>query len=164
MLLGFSWGLEWGWGDISAYHRMSSFPTQLESGPCQALLQLPPPLAGTSVWAVVSFLHPGGNKGILKFSWHLMPVSPKGTKIQIRTQSRSSRFRLTPVFPSCMAWKGPWLLLDCDFVCVLVTQSCPTLCVSMDCTPGSSVHGILQARILEWFAISFSRESSPPRE
>ena len=40
----------------------------------------------------------------------------------------------------------------------LVTQLCLTLCDSMDCgLPGSSVHGILQARILEWVAISFSR-------
>ena len=46
-------------------------------------------------------------------------------------------------------------------VCVLVTQSCPTLCKPMDCNlPGSSVHGILQARILEWVAIPFSRGSS----
>ena len=38
-----------------------------------------------------------------------------------------------------------------------VTQSCPTLCDPMDCSPpGSSVHGILQARVLEWGAISFS--------
>ena len=38
-------------------------------------------------------------------------------------------------------------------VCVLVTQSCPTLCDPMDCSPpGSSVRGILQARILEWAA------------
>ena len=44
---------------------------------------------------------------------------------------------------------------------VLVAQSCPTLCNSMDCSlPGSSVHGIFQARILEWVAISFSRGSS----
>ena len=44
---------------------------------------------------------------------------------------------------------------------VLVTQSCPTLCNSMDYSPpGSSVHGIFQARILEWVAISFSRGSS----
>ena len=42
-----------------------------------------------------------------------------------------------------------------------VTQSCPTLCDPMDCNlPGSSVHGILQARILEWVAIFFSRGSS----
>ena len=40
-------------------------------------------------------------------------------------------------------------------------QSCPALCDPMDCSPpGSSVHGILQARILEWIAISFSRRSS----
>ena len=32
------------------------------------------------------------------------------------------------------------------------------------CSPGSSVHGILQARILEWVAIPFSRVSSPPRD
>ena len=42
---------------------------------------------------------------------------------------------------------------------------CPTLCDPMDCSPpGSSVHGILQARILEWVAISFSRGSSQPRD
>ena len=41
---------------------------------------------------------------------------------------------------------------------VLVAQSCPTLCDPMDSnSPGSSVHGILQARILEWVAIPFSR-------
>ena len=40
-------------------------------------------------------------------------------------------------------------------------QSCPTLCDSMNCSPpGSSVHGILQARILEWVAIPSSRGSS----
>ena len=48
---------------------------------------------------------------------------------------------------------------------VLVAQSCPTLCDSMDCSPpGSFVHGILQARILGWLAISFSRGSSRPRD
>ena len=48
---------------------------------------------------------------------------------------------------------------------VSVTQSCPTLCDSMDCSlPGFSVHGILQARIPEWVAITFSRESSQPRD
>ena len=46
----------------------------------------------------------------------------------------------------------------------LVTQSCLTLCDPMDCSPpGSSVHEILQARIMEWVAISFSRGSSQPR-
>ena len=47
---------------------------------------------------------------------------------------------------------------------VLVTQLCLTLCNSMGCSPpGSCVHVIFQARILEWVAIPFSRESSQPR-
>ena len=46
-------------------------------------------------------------------------------------------------------------------VCVKSLQSCQTLCDPMDCSPpGSSVHGILQARILGWVAIPFSRGSS----
>ena len=48
---------------------------------------------------------------------------------------------------------------------VLVDQSCLILCNPMDCSPsGSSVHGILQARILKWVAIPFSRGSSQPRD
>ena len=43
---------------------------------------------------------------------------------------------------------------------VKVSQSCPTLCDPMDYT----LHGILQARILEWVAFPFSRESSQPRD
>ena len=50
------------------------------------------------------------------------------------------------------------------YVKVLVAQLCPTLFDPMDCNPpGSSVHGILQAKILEWVAISFSRESFEPK-
>ena len=45
-------------------------------------------------------------------------------------------------------------------VCVLVAQLCPTLCNPID----SSVRGILQARVLEWVAISFSRGASQPRD
>ena len=46
-----------------------------------------------------------------------------------------------------------------------VAQSCPTLWDPMDCSlPGSSLHGILQARVLEWGAIAFSRGSSRPRD
>ena len=49
-------------------------------------------------------------------------------------------------------------------ICVLA-QLCPTLCKPVDCSPpGSSDHGIFQARILEWVAISSSRGSSWPRE
>ena len=54
------------------------------------------------------------------------------------------------------------LILD---KCVLVAQLCPILCDPMDCSlPGSCVPGILQARILEWFAIPVSRGSSWSRD
>ena len=53
-------------------------------------------------------------------------------------------------------------LLDTGKVKVLVTQLCPTLCDPRDCSlPGFSVHGILQATILEWVAIPFSRGIFP---
>ena len=54
-------------------------------------------------------------------------------------------------------WESQWV--------VLVTQLCMTLCDPMDCnTQGSSVHRILQAGILEWVAIPFSKKSSQPRD
>ena len=71
---------------------------------------------------------------------------------------------------SSQGWgSGTWivflLLLGFFCRCCLVTQSCQALCDPMDCSPpGSSVHGILHARILEGVAISFSRESSRPRD
>ena len=56
----------------------------------------------------------------------------------------------------------PFVFKSC--VC-LVTQSCLTFCDSMDYSPpGSSVHGILQARTLRWVTISFSGGSCPPRD
>ena len=55
-------------------------------------------------------------------------------------------------YPYCVTWRE-------------VAQSCPTLCDPMDCNlPGSSIRGILQARVLEWVAISFPRRSSQPRD
>ena len=51
-------------------------------------------------------------------------------------------------------------IVDISTICEIVT-----LCDPVDCSlPGSSVHGILQARILEWVAIAFSRGSSRPRD
>ena len=48
---------------------------------------------------------------------------------------------------------------------VCVSQSCPTLCDTMDCSPPhSSIQGILQAIILEWVAIPFSKKSSQPKD
>ena len=73
-------------------------------------------------------------------------------------------------------WKAFFPLKPTSLFCILimvvlthiyskVAQSCPSLCNPVDCSPpGSSIHGILQARILEWVAISFSKGSSPPRD
>ena len=63
--------------------------------------------------------------------------------------------------------KAKFINLKClgEKKCVLVAQLCPILWDPMDCRPlGSSVHGTLQARILEWVAIHFSRGSSQPRD
>ena len=52
----------------------------------------------------------------------------------------------------------------CVCVCVLVAQLCLILWDPLDCNlPGSTVHGILQAKVLEWVDIPFSRVSSWPR-
>ena len=69
----------------------------------------------------------------------------------------------THLFLGRKAMTNLWV---CVCVCVCeVAQSCPTLCNPVDCSPpDSSVHRILQARILEWVAISFSRGSSQPRD
>ena len=62
---------------------------------------------------------------------------------------------------SGMFFRG--MVCVCVCVCVCVTQLCSSLCNPMDCSPPASpVGGILQARILEWVAILFSRVSSRP--
>ena len=75
---------------------------------------------------------------------------------------------------TCMTFFFHWSIIDVQYYMlptysivetVLVAQSCPTLCDPTDCSPpGSSVHGILQAGILKWIAIPFSRGSSQPRD
>ena len=68
----------------------------------------------------------------------------------------------------CQDRAGEGLVEKCVCVCVCVhacAQSCLTLCDPVDCSPpDSAVHGISQARTLEWVAISFSRGSSGPRD
>ena len=67
---------------------------------------------------------------------------------------------IVPVFSLCVC------VCVCVCMCVRVcAQSCLNLCNPMNCSlPGSSVHGIFQARILEWVAISYSSRSSQPRD
>ena len=85
-----------------------------------------------------------------------------------RPQASLSPQSLPPGHLSLPPCYGQWTLLlsapQGVKVKVLVTQSCPALWDPMNCSlPGSTVHDVLQDRILEWFAISFSRESSQPR-
>ena len=66
--------------------------------------------------------------------------------------------------PTLMEGRCKPKLMEID-IDIEVTQSCPTLCDPMDCSlPGSCVHGIFHARVLEWVAISFSRIFSRPRD
>ena len=81
-------------------------------------------------------------------------------------ENHNSKDTCTPVFIEALFTivktrkqpKSP--LPECE-----VAQLCLTLCDPMDCSlPGSSVHGIFQAVVLEWIVISFSRGSSQPRD
>ena len=81
-------------------------------------------------------------------------------------------FKTVPCFTSGQSWISIWHIIIATsihthihtYVSVLVAP-CPALCDPMDCSLlGSSIHGILQARILEWVAIRFSRGSSWPRD
>ena len=69
-----------------------------------------------------------------------------------------------PLGPPERPWGNNIILRKCCLHAKLL-QWCPTLCDPVDCSPpGSSVHGILQARILEWVAMPSSRGSSQPRD
>ena len=96
--------------------------------------------------------HPAISSSVVPFSFHHQSFPASGS------------FIMSQLFASdgqSIGVSGSASVLP---VCVLVTQSCPPLCNPMDCSlPGSSVNGILQARILEWVAVPFSRGSSWPR-
>ena len=110
--------------------------------------------------------------------WEMQPVSWAGTSRRCLTAAGAAvslpllpllagpRHSLSPLLnlekplPASRSPQHP-CACSCACACVLVAQSCLTLCDPMDCSPpGSSVHGILQARTLEWVVIAFSRGSS----
>ena len=80
------------------------------------------------------------------------------TQPQIRGQNRGSNKTMAQRTASSYISLSEQIPMD--RMKVKVAQSCPTLCDPMDYT----VHGILQARILEWAAFPFSRGSSQPRD
>ena len=93
---------------------------------------------------------------------------PRGATALPIILKHGDTFRPTQTFRLRLEFRGSTVIqiLAPGGGCVCArAQSCPTLCDPMDYSPsGSSVHGILQARILEWVAISFSRGSSPLRD
>ena len=115
-----------------------------------------------------------------------MDHSPPGSSVPGILQARIPGWVAAPssreIFPTqewnprllCLLHSGGFFKHSCHLRSPLgvvkeseseAAQSCPTLCDPMDCSlPGSSVHGIFQARILECVAISFSRGSSRPRD
>ena len=139
---------------LNQFHRFSRCLIWDIKGVWSALLKITYPesiSASQPHWAIIS-----GNA----YSWkHLAIWGHSRNRFSLLKYS----FRDTHV--TCRSL--PWVLrlppCACrDFV-VLVAQSCPTLCNPMQSPPGSSVHGILQAWILKWAAIPFSRGSSQPR-
>ena len=85
---------------------------------------------------------------------------------QLCRTSLSTQTWLAPSFPLWSQTKGAFLVFSLALECVLSrVWLFMTLYDPKDCSPpGSSVHGILQARILEWVALSFSRAPSRPRD
>ena len=119
-----------------------------------------PPIFSISVMEVPSANPPNKSTGFLRF----IPFSPGSYHSPCSLQLRSpgvliltsnyvlKRLLLLPFYLFSPSWNE-------------VAQSFRTLWDPMGCSPpGSSVHGILQARILEWVAIFFTRESSQPRD
>ena len=113
--------------------------------------------------------------------YSLFPLKVKNKRIppsvRFYRHSRNSSQWLMPL--NVYIWV-PWYKISLNRVCVstsegrlhwilnsevLVARLCLSLCDSMDCSlPSSFVHRILQARILEWVAIPFSKRSSQPRD
>ena len=78
---------------------------------------------------------------------------------------RLSIFLLAIFIPACDSSSPAFCMIHLACVFAKSLQSSPTLCDPMDCSlPGSSAHGILQARVLEWLATRSSRGSSWPRD
>ena len=100
------------------------------------------------------------------FQWH--PYMATGKTIALTILLKKKRIKLSDYHCILNLANGKKKISHVKFTFKtnkLITQSCLILCDPVDYNPpGSSVHGILQVRILEWVAISFSRGSSRPRD
>ena len=92
--------------------------------------------------------------------WNGLPFPSPGDLPDPGIEPRSPALQMDSLPQSHLG--HPQLFLESESE---VSPSCLTLCDPMDCSlPGSSIHGIFQARVLDWAAISFSRGSSQPRD
>ena len=139
--------------------------------PCLAVLS--PTVISFALWSYLCCphwaVHPQGKEGPCVFCSHHTPGPARGSRSlniclmsegMVSCSSRSGNGRVSSC--SCyMVIKYFTTILFHGCVRAKSLQLCQTLCDPMDCSPpGSSVHGILQARILEWVAISSSWRSS----
>ena len=103
----------------------------------------------------------GGHTGIQEWAEALWTVVVP-TQPRVHQGAHPARFWAAALFPAGL---GSHRFHVLPTVLCLVTQPCLTLRDPMDCSPpGSSVHGILQVRILEWVVMPSSRGSSQPRD
>ena len=87
----------------------------------------------------------------------------QGLHSSVSVQSRPSS--LLCFLQICIPWLYTWACKKIVCVHAESLQSYLTVCNPMDCSPpGSSAHGMLQARMLEWTSLTSSRGSSPPRD
>ena len=100
-----------------------------------------------------------------QISWYNLYVESKIKHKWTYLWNRNRLTNRTDLLPREREWGRDDVGFGIYCCCYLVTKSCPTLGDPKDCSPpGSSVHGISQARILEWVAIPSSRGSSRPRD
>ena len=122
------------------------------------------PRPGPILTLLVSVLHGPGNCLLCSqpLTWH----TPGCLFVQCLLLLLLLLVPEAPPLPSLFGLRGKEVSAGSGLgPAMLAAQSCLSLCDPMDCgPPGSSVHGISQARILEWAAVSFSRGSSQPRD
>ena len=120
------------------------------------------------IWPYFTFVKHGGS--ITKTQYVTFLIQRIMKSMMLGQKSRlmfrfSGQFKHKVIVLLAVKWAGNIKLSWSEVKWSEVAQSCPTLCNPMDCSlPGFSIHGIFQARILEWVAISFSRGSSQPRD
>ena len=97
--------------------------------------------------------------------FHVLIVWLKTQSINLPRKRKQSVWKTLKQMPRKILYVYLYVCVHAHTRAHMHTQSCLTLNDHMDCSlPGSSVHGVLQARILEWVVIAFSRGSSQPRD